>query len=179
MVQQYLAPRVQSTLEPNNVIRHFKAALKRAGLPETTQFHDLRHWCASLLISYNVHPKAIQEILGHANITTTLHVYGHLLPNLLRDATDQIAGLAGERDAIAEQGSQSAWAKRATVALHAQSELPNDCQIGDRGVLGEQQCLIEDDRQSAVALEGDEAHPLGARSLPTSRHRYYPAPLRF
>ncbi len=43
-----------------------------------------------------MHPKAIQEILGHANITTTLNVYGHLLPNVLRDATDQMAGLVGE-----------------------------------------------------------------------------------
>ncbi len=42
--------------------------------------------------------KAIQEILGHANITTTLNVYGHLLPNVLRDATDQVAGLAVEDD---------------------------------------------------------------------------------
>ncbi len=87
-------------IEPSNLIRHFKAALKRAGLPETTRFHDLRHWCDSLLISYKVHPKAIQEILGHANITTTLNIYGHLLPNVLRDAADQMAGLAGEDDEV-------------------------------------------------------------------------------
>lgn len=95
----YLFPTERGTpIEPSNLIRHFKAALKRAGLPATTRFHDLRHWCASLLISYKVHPKAIQEILGHANITTTLNVYGHLLPNVLRDAADQMAGLAGEDD---------------------------------------------------------------------------------
>jgi integrase len=95
----YLFPSERGTpIEPSNLIRHFKAALKRAGLPETARFHDLRHWCASLLISYKVHPKAIQEILGHANITTTLNVYGHLLPNVLRDAADQMAGLAGEDD---------------------------------------------------------------------------------
>lgn len=91
----YLFPSERGTpLEPTNLLRHFKAALVRAELPERTRFHDLRHWCASLLISYNVHPKAIQEILGHANITTTLNVYGHLLPNVLRNATDQMAGLA-------------------------------------------------------------------------------------
>lgn len=96
----YLFPSERGTpLEPTSLLRHFKAALKRAGLPEGTRFHDLRHWCASLLISYNVHPKAIQEILGHANITTTLNIYGHLLPNVLRDATDQMAGLAGNADA--------------------------------------------------------------------------------
>ncbi|MEI7768995.1 MAG: site-specific integrase [Chloroflexales bacterium] len=97
--QGYLFPSERGTpIEPSNLIRHFKAALKRAGLPTSTRFHDLRHWCASLLISYKVHPKAIQEILGHANITTTLNVYGHLLPNVLRDATDQMAGLADDVD---------------------------------------------------------------------------------
>ncbi len=99
--QGYLFPSERGTpIEPSNLIRHFKAALKRAGLPESTRFHDLRHWCASLLISYKVHPKAIQEILGHANITTTLNVYGHLLPNVLRDATDQMAGLADDVDEV-------------------------------------------------------------------------------
>ena len=69
-------------------LRHFKSALIKAGLPMTTRFHDLRHWCASLLIAYDVHPKAIQEILGHANITTTLNIYGHLLPKVLHSASE-------------------------------------------------------------------------------------------
>ncbi len=96
--QGYLFPSRRGTaLDPANLVHHFKAALAVAKLPTTTRFHDLRHWCASLLISYQVHPKAIQAILGHANITTTLNVYGHLLPNVLREATDRIGGLAGER----------------------------------------------------------------------------------
>jgi integrase len=44
------------------------------------RFHDLRHTCAALLIAADVHPKAIQEHLGHADIQTTFNVYGHLLP---------------------------------------------------------------------------------------------------
>jgi hypothetical protein len=43
---------------------------------------------------YDVHPKAIQEILGHANITTTLNIYGHLLPKVLHSATDRLGALA-------------------------------------------------------------------------------------
>jgi integrase len=91
----YLFPSRRGTaLDPANLVHHFKAVLGTAGLPATTRFHDLRHWCASLLISYQVHPKAIQAVLGHANITTTLNVYGHLLPNVLREATDRMGGLA-------------------------------------------------------------------------------------
>jgi len=59
--------------------------------------HDLRHWCASLLIAYDVHPKAIQEILGYANITT-LNIYGHLLPKVLRSATDRMGALAPDKE---------------------------------------------------------------------------------
>lgn len=45
------------------------------------RFHDLRHTCASFLIAAGVHPKAIQEHLGHKDIQTTFNVYGHLLPS--------------------------------------------------------------------------------------------------
>ena len=77
--------------------RSFKETVKAAGLPDM-RFHDLRHWCASLLISYGAPSKAIQEILGHAKITTTLDIYGHLLPTVLRDATNKMAGLAGDEE---------------------------------------------------------------------------------
>jgi integrase len=92
----YLFPSERGTpLEPRNLLRYFKETVKAAGLPDM-RFHDLRHWCVALLISYGVHSKAIQEILGHAKITTTLNVYGHLLPNVLRDATEKMAGLADD-----------------------------------------------------------------------------------
>ena len=86
-------------------MRHFKSVLAKTGLPTTTRFHDLRHWCASLLIAYDVHPKAIQEILGHANITTTLNIYGHLLPKVLQNATDRMGALASEQDAADKDDS--------------------------------------------------------------------------
>lgn len=91
----YLFPSARGTpLEPRNLLRHFKDVLAEAKLPASTRFHDLRHWCASLLIACEVHPKAIQEILGHANITTTMNTYGHLLPNVLRAATDRMGAFA-------------------------------------------------------------------------------------
>jgi len=64
-----------------NLSRDFKAALRRAGLPEV-RFHDLRHTCATLLLRQGVNPKYVQELLGHANVSLTLNVYSHVLPDM-------------------------------------------------------------------------------------------------
>jgi integrase len=61
--------------------RRFKALLERAQLPEI-RFHDLRHTCATLLLSSNVNPKIVSEMLGHATIAITLDTYSHVLPNM-------------------------------------------------------------------------------------------------
>jgi integrase len=55
--------------------------LKRANLPRV-RFHDLRHTCATLLLSRNIHPKYVQELLGHANIAITLDTYSHVVPGM-------------------------------------------------------------------------------------------------
>lgn len=62
--------------------RSFKPTLKAAGLPETFRLYDLRHTCATLLLSKNVHPKYVAELLGHASISLTLDTYSHVLPGM-------------------------------------------------------------------------------------------------
>lgn len=62
--------------------RQFKATLERAGLSQTFRFHDLRHTCATLLLRQGVHAKYVQELLGHADISLTLNVYSHVLPDM-------------------------------------------------------------------------------------------------
>src|ERR687898_322923 len=62
--------------------RQFKPLLRRAKLPETTRFHDLRHTCATLLLTKNVNPKFVSEMLGHSNIAITLDTYSHVLPSM-------------------------------------------------------------------------------------------------
>ncbi len=59
----------------------FKPLLKRAEL-KGVRFHDLRHTCATLLLSRGVHPKFVQELLGHASITITLDRYSHWIPSM-------------------------------------------------------------------------------------------------
>jgi integrase len=63
----------------------FKPLLKRAGLPEI-RFHDLRHTCATLLLTRNVNPKIVSEMLGHSSIAITLDTYSYVLPNMQESA---------------------------------------------------------------------------------------------
>jgi integrase len=73
-------------INPSNLRqRSFAPLLKRAGLPHM-RFHDLRHTCATLLLSRGVHPKFVQELLGHATIAITLDTYSHVMPSM-GDAT--------------------------------------------------------------------------------------------
>lgn len=62
--------------------RIFQPAVLAAGLDPGLRMHDLRHTCAAILIGQGVHPKAIQEMLGHKSITVTMDVYGHLFPSV-------------------------------------------------------------------------------------------------
>jgi integrase len=59
--------------------------LKRTDLPRI-RFHDLRHTCATLLLSKGTHPKIVQEMLGHANISMTMDTYSHILPDMQEKA---------------------------------------------------------------------------------------------
>jgi integrase len=54
------------------------------------RFHDLRHTCATLLLSRNVHPKYVQELLGHASISQTLDTYSHVIEGMDGGVTDAI-----------------------------------------------------------------------------------------
>lgn len=79
-------------VSPENLVkRSFKPLLKRAGLPDI-RFHDLRHTCATLLLGRGVHPKLVQELLGHATIAMTLDTYSHYLPSM----GDQASGAMGD-----------------------------------------------------------------------------------
>lgn len=75
----------------------FQHFLKDAGLPPM-RFHDLRHSAATFLLSMGIHPKVVQEILGHSNISMTMDTYSHVLPSLQVDAMDKMNDLFGGND---------------------------------------------------------------------------------
>jgi integrase len=66
-------------MRPYTLTGKLERNLKRVGLPKI-RFHDLRHTCATLLLSKGVHPKFVQELLGHATISITLDRYSHVIP---------------------------------------------------------------------------------------------------
>jgi integrase len=72
-------------INPSNLrSRSFKPLLRRAFTEDEPDicFHDLRHTCATLLLSQGTHPKLVQELLGHSTIAMTLDTYSHYLPSM-------------------------------------------------------------------------------------------------
>jgi integrase len=65
--------------------------VKKASEGRIKRFHDLRHFYASMLIAQGESPKYIQDQLGHASITTTFDIYGHLMPQARREASAKLA----------------------------------------------------------------------------------------
>ncbi|MBM3803438.1 MAG: site-specific integrase [Acidimicrobiia bacterium] len=68
-----------------------RSLVKTASEGKIKRFHDLRHFYASMLIAQGESPKYIQDQLGHASITTTFDVYGHLMPQARREASAKLA----------------------------------------------------------------------------------------
>lgn len=69
------------------VANRWRALLARYDLPYLRP-HDLRHLNATLLLEAGVHPKVVQERLGHANVSVTLDVYSHVTPTLGKAAAE-------------------------------------------------------------------------------------------
>lgn len=65
----------------------FQRICKAANVPYKS-FHALRHTHASILLASNVHPKIVQERLGHSEISTTIDTYSHLIPGMQKIAVD-------------------------------------------------------------------------------------------
>lgn len=70
----------------------WKPALVAAGLLPDTTFHDLRHAFANTALAEGVPISEVSRWLGHNSITTTVDLYGHLVPEAsgrARDALDR------------------------------------------------------------------------------------------
>jgi integrase len=74
---------------PQSLRHAFTWACKRAGLP-VLRFHDLRHTAATLALEAGVHPKVVQERLGHASVQITLDTYSHVQESVGKEAAGTI-----------------------------------------------------------------------------------------
>ncbi len=91
---------IGTPIDPDHLVhRDFKQTLKRAGLPHSVRFHDLRHSCATFLASKGVHLKTIQETLRHSRYQTTADIYTHVIAEMKRDAANKWDEFLGVREA--------------------------------------------------------------------------------
>jgi integrase len=79
---------------PEGVSRVFVEEARKLGLPRI-RLHDLRHTWATLALQNGVHPKVVQERLGHASVTITLQIYSHVIPTMHDQVADLVAGVIG------------------------------------------------------------------------------------
>jgi integrase len=83
-------------LRPNTVTRAWKVLAARSGV-KVIRLHDARHTHASLLLKQGIHPKIVQERLGHASIQITLDTYSHVVPGLQQAAAESFDKLLNGR----------------------------------------------------------------------------------
>lgn len=88
-------------LHPDSVTGAWERAVRKAGLP-AIKLHEARHTHASLMLEAGVHPKIVQERLGHSSISITSDLYSHVTPGLQQQAAQQVASLVDD----AEDGSE-------------------------------------------------------------------------
>jgi len=83
---------VGTFMDPSHLRVRFLKLLRNAGLSHM-RFHDLRHSMATILLARGVHPKVVQEILGHSDVSITLRVYGHVIPSMHEEAINKMGGI--------------------------------------------------------------------------------------
>ena len=79
-------------LLPQRITKMFAAAIARADVP-TIRLHDVRHTMATNAFAAGVHPKVVQEQLGHSTIAVTMDTYSHVPQAVRRESAGRIAEL--------------------------------------------------------------------------------------
>jgi len=84
-------------LHPDRLTQMFRDRSRASGLPYLT-LHGLRHSHATQMLRAGVHPKVVQERLGHSSIAITLDTYSHAIPAMQEDAAQRAAALIDTPD---------------------------------------------------------------------------------
>jgi integrase len=77
-------------LQPRSLTHEFTYLIGRIKDLPRVRFHDLRHSQASQLLLDGVHPKVVQERLGHSTIAITMDLYSHVAPTMQCDAAERL-----------------------------------------------------------------------------------------
>jgi integrase len=78
--------------DPDSFAKVFERRRARHGLPKLS-IHGLRHTWATLALEAGVHPKVVQEQLGHHSVSFTLDRYSHVTPVMANDGVEKVAAL--------------------------------------------------------------------------------------
>lgn len=84
---------------PNNLTRRWNQVMRAMfsdlgeNAPHRIKLHDIRHTHATLLLQAQVHPKVVQERLGHSSIMITLNLYSHVMPTVQKEAVAALMNL--------------------------------------------------------------------------------------
>jgi integrase len=78
-----------SPLLPDTISHAWDKAVRRAGL-RVIRLHDARHTHASYMLKQGIHPKVVQERLGHSSIQVTLDTYSHVAPGIQEKAAARL-----------------------------------------------------------------------------------------
>ena len=70
--------------------------MRPSQLTTVTSLASNRYSPATLLLSMGVHPKVVQELLGHSQISMTMDIYSHVLPTMQKEAMEKINTLLQE-----------------------------------------------------------------------------------
>lgn len=84
---------IGTPVDPANLRKIHRQAVKDAGLPEGLHFHDLRHSASSIMSALGIPPGTVQAMLGHTNISTTMDVYTRGTSDALHAAAVTLAGI--------------------------------------------------------------------------------------
>lgn len=76
-------------LDPSGLTRRFKHLATKTGFPGV-RFHDLRHTFATMMLKLGIHPKIVQEMLGHETISITMDTYSHVIKGMQQEAVDRV-----------------------------------------------------------------------------------------
>lgn len=77
---------------PDRLRELFQAVARKANVP-VIRLHDARHSCATLALDAGLHPKVVQQLLGHSSWGVTMDLYSHRVDRLQRDASEQLEAL--------------------------------------------------------------------------------------
>jgi integrase len=84
-------------LIPSSVSQAWRRLTRRLGY-DNIRFHDLRHTCATLLLKAGIHPKVVQERLGHSSIAITLDIYSHVTPGMQHQAAEALDTILSKKN---------------------------------------------------------------------------------